>query len=269
MRTSLVVIISLFSAMTIAAAKPIRYTFIAPPRQGAAAATAIYGKIASYLTGATGAPIVFHYTSNWLTYMEDVRTNKADIYFDGPALMGWRVARWHDKAVVALSGALQFVLIGKKGGPPLSVTKDLIGQSVCAFSPPNLGTLTLDSWFPNPERQPYLVVIHSFAEAARDVVQGKCVAALEPLPVYKRSAARFPGQLRIAYKAPPLPNQGFTISSRVPAALRHKIVAALLSPGGRAATRPLRTMFGKKQLVAVKDSAYLPYKKLLSVMVGF
>lgn len=269
MRKSLVIIIGLFSAMTIAAAKPIRYTFMAPPRQGAATTRAIYGKIARFLAGATGAPIVFHYTSNWLTYMADVQANKADIYFDGPALIGWRIAHWHDQAAVALSGGLEFVLIVKKGGRRLSLAKDLIGRGVCAFSPPNLGTLTLDSWFPNPERQPYIVVIHSFTEAARDIVHGKCMAALEPLPIYRRLTARFPGRLRIASRLPPLPNQGFSISSRVPAALRHKIISALLSPAGRAATRPLRTMFGKKQLVAAKDSTYLPYKKLLGVMVGF
>lgn len=270
MRRSLVIIVGLLSAMTVAAAKPLRYTFIAPPRQGSAQAAAVYGKIASFLAGATGAPIVFRYTSNWLTYMADVRGNKADIYFDGPALIGWRIAHWHDQAAAALSGTLQFVLVAKKnGGPHLSHKKDLIGRGVCAFSPPNLGTLTLDSWFPNPERQPYLVVIHDFKQAAHDLVQGKCVAALEPLPIYKHMRAQLPGQLRMVYTVPPLPNQGFSIASRVPAALRRKIIAALLSPAGQAATRPLRALFGKKRLGAVKDSAYVPYKKLLGVMAGF
>jgi len=245
------------------------YTFIAPPRQGSKAASAIYGRIAQFLAQATGTPIVFHYINNWLTYTEAVRTNKADIYFDGPSFIGWRIAHWHDRAAVALSGHLNFVLIAKTGDRSVSQVKDLIGRGVCAFSPPNLGTLTLDSWFHNPARRPYMVVIHTFPEAIHSIILGKCVAAIVPVPVYKRLAAKFPGQIRVVYKAPPLPNQGFSISSRVPPDLRHKIIAALLSPAGLEATKPLRDMFGHKGLTLSQDSAYLPDRKLLDVMVGF
>ncbi|MHB8254394.1 MAG: phosphate/phosphite/phosphonate ABC transporter substrate-binding protein [Acidiferrobacter sp.] len=270
MRRYIVAIIMSLACVTAGAEiKPLTYTFIAPPRQGPAAAQAIYGTIAQFLSRATGAPIVFRYTSNWLTYMNDVRTNKADIYFDGPSFIGWRIARWHDKVAVALSGSLNFVVVAKVGGPAIPHIKDLVGRSICAFSPPNLGTLTLDSWFRNPERQPYTIVIHNFVDGIHKILAGKCVAAIEPLPVYKHMVAQFPGQLRVIYKAPPLPNQGFSISATVPRALRHKIIAALLSPAGRVATKPLRDMFGHKDLVAVQDSAYLPDRKLLDVMVGF
>ncbi len=245
------------------------YVMIAPPRQSQTQEQAVYGRIAQFLAQATGAPIRFRYTSNWLTYMAEVHGNKADIYFDGPSFVGWRIARWHDHAAVALSGHLKFVLVAKKGGPSLSKVSDLVGRSVCAFSPPNLATLTLDSSFTNPERRPYIVVIHSFREAARNVIDGNCMAALEPLPVYKHQSAQFPGKLRLAGKIPGLPNQAFSLSNAMPSALREKIIAALLSPAGRAATAPLRDIFGHKQLVRVHDAAYLPYRKLLKAMVGF
>ncbi len=259
----------LFCAPAYAANRPASYVMIAPPRQGLAQAEAVYGKIATFLAHATGAPITFHYTSNWLTYMAEVRSNAAAIYFDGPALIGWRIAHWHDSAIVALSGKLNFVLVTKKGGRPIRKVKDLVGRAVCAFSPPNLGTLTLDSWFKNPERQPYTVVIHNLAAAARNIIDGGCMAALEPLPVFKHQQAQFPGRLQAAYKVPGLPNQAFSVSAKVPPSLRHKILVALLSPAGRAATKPLRDMFGHKKLVRVHNPAYLPYRKLLHVMVGF
>lgn len=269
MRRVLIIAIAWLSASTPSWAATGSYTFISPPRANRAEAVAVYGKIARFLTRATGASIVFHYTSNWLSYMADVRANTADIYFDGPAFIGWRVAHFHDHAAVALAGHLNFVLVTKKNGPPITKITDLVGHSVCAFSPPNLATLRLDSWFTNPARQPYYVIIHSFADAAHNIIGGGCVGALEPLPVYKRQAARSPGALTIAYRAPGIPNQGFSINARVPRALRQKIVQALLSPAGLAATKPLRDMFGHKSLVAVQDQTYLPYRKLLHVMVGF
>ncbi len=250
-------------------AKPLTYTLIAPPRQKAAAAQATYGPIAAYLTRATHKPFVFQYVNNWLTYLQDVKTNKGAVYFDGPSFIGWRIAHWHDYAGVALKGHLNFVIVTKAQGRPPTQIKDLVGRGICAFSPPNLGTLTLDSLFPNPERQPYTIVIHTFAEGVHDILAGKCVAAIEPLPVYKHMATAFPGQIRVFYKVPPLPNQAFSVNSSIPPALRHDIVAALLSPKGLAATKGLRDIFGHKGLVRANNNAYLPEKKLLDAMAGF
>lgn len=269
MLRTMAIALSLLSASACAAGRPVSYVMIAPPRQGPAQADAVYGKIADYLAHATGAPITFRDTTNWLTYMAEVRANRAALYFDGPALVGWRIARWHDEALAALSGTLNFVLVTRKGGRPIRTIQNLIGRPVCAFSPPNLGTLTLDRAFTNPDRQPYIVVIHDFGAAARHIIAGRCLAALEPLSVFKRQEARFPGQLQVTDKLPGLPNQAFSVSAKVPPALRHKILVALLSPAGERATQPLRDLFGRKDLVRAHNSTYLPYRKLLHVMVGF
>lgn len=269
MRRLIALALCLFCASAWAAGPSKAYIMVAPPRQSQAQEQAVYGRIAQFLAQATGAPIRFSYTSNWLTYMDQVRQNSADIYFDGPSFIGWRIARWHDHAAVALSGHLKFVLVTKKSDHAPSKMSELVGRSVCAFSPPNLGTLTLDTSFTNPSRRPYIVVIHSFPEAARNIIDGNCVAALEPLPVFKHQNAQFPGRLQVAGTIPGLPNQAFSLSDRIPAALRQKIIAALLSPAGHAVTKPLRDMFGHKQLVRVHDATYLPYRKLLNIMVGF
>jgi len=265
----LFVVMSFICTAAIAATPPAGYTFVVPPRQSPEVAEAVYGKIAHFLTSATGTPITLHYISNWLTYMEYVQKNKADLYFDGPSFIGWRIARWHANAIVALAGGLDFALVDRKDHAPISNIQDLAGAAVCAFSPPNLATLTLDSWFPNPERRPYIVVIHNFKEGAQKIIQKKCEAILEPQPVFKRLNKLFPGELQIAYRAAPIPNQGFSVSARVPEALREKITAALLSPAGAVATKPLRDLFGHKPLVLVHNKDYLPYRKLLDIMVGF
>lgn len=269
MRRSILLILLPLLCASAGAATKAPYILVAPPRQGRATAVATFGPIARYLTQATHEPFVFQYTSNWLTYLQKVKANKAAIYFDGPAFIGWRISHRHDDAAVALKGQLNFVVLSKAHGPAPTRIKDLVGRPICAFSPPNLGTLTLDHLFPNPERQPYTIVIHTFADSIHKIMTGKCVAAIEPLPIYKHMAALFPGQLRVFYKVPPLPNQAFSISSRVSPALRHSIIAALLSPKGLAATKHLRDMFGHKGLVKAKNRSYLPEQKLLDTLAGF
>ncbi len=245
------------------------YPFIVPPRQAQAREKAVYGRIAQYLKKATGAPITFHYVSNWLTYMADVHANKAALYFDGPSFIGWRIAHYHDHVLVALTGSLTFVVVGSTHDTRIQRVRNLIGRGVCTFSPPNLGTLTLDSRFRNPSRQPFTIPIHSFTQQVRDLIAGKCDAGIQPLPVYLRMAHRFPGKLRIITKLPPLPNQAFSVSAGVPKALRRKITSALLSPGGSAATLPLRAMFGHKTLIRVHNKTYTADAKLLNGMAGF
>ncbi|MHB1565769.1 MAG: phosphate/phosphite/phosphonate ABC transporter substrate-binding protein [Acidiferrobacter sp.] len=251
-----------------ASAHPV-YTFMAPPRQGRAAAERVYGPIARYLTAATGASFVFRYTSNWISYMQRVQDNSADLYFDGPAFIGWRAERFHDRPAVRLGGHMQFVVVMKAGVRPPAPITALAGQSVCAFSPPNIATLTLDSWFPNPARQPYIAVIHSLPAAIKGVLAGRCVAAVVPRPVFTRLTHQFPGRLQIVYAAQPLPNQAFTLNARVPYALQQRVIAALLKPGGLAATARLRAQFGNKPLVPAHRQAYLPDAKLLHVIYGF
>lgn len=251
-----------------ASAHPV-YTFIAPPRQDRAAAERVYGPIARYLTAATGAPFVFRYTSNWISYMQRVRHNRADLYFDGPAFVGWRAEHFHDRPAVRLGGHMQFVVVMRAGVPPPARVAALAGRSFCAFSPPNIATLTLDSWFPNPARQPYIQVIHSLPAAVQGVLAGRCVAAVVPRPVFTRMAHRFPGRLQIVYTAKPIANQAFTLSARVPRALQQRVIAALLRPGGLKATARLRAQFGNKPLVRAHSRTYLPDAKLLHVMYGF
>lgn len=267
MRKILIILFGLFLPYTWAQAAT--YTFMAPPRQNRATATRIYAPIAAYLTRATGASFVFHYTSNWLTYMQEVHNNSADLYFDGPSMIGWRIAHWHDVPVARLTGHLRFVVVTTAAQTKISDVKQLIGRTVCAFSPPNLATLTLDSWFPNPERQPYIVVIHSLPAALKRLLAGQCDATILPTAAYHILSAKIPGSTKVIFKAPPLPNQAFSVSAALPAALRARVTAALLAQGGARATAPLRALFGGHRLIKTQTQTYTPYRKLLRVMVGF
>ena len=250
-----------------AAAAP-AYTILAPPRQTHAQSNATFAPIAQLLTRATGRPFRFHFTRDWLVYMQEVRHNTGDVYFDGPAFIGWRAAKFHDRAAASLKGKLNFVLIVKKGYK-LGKPDQLAGDPVCAFSPPNLGTLVLESLFPNPDRQPYIHVIHSLKAAALGVISDTCRAALVPTVVYNRMNKAHPGKLDVAYRVKPIPNQGFSLNSKMPPAIQNKVIAALLSPAGQQATAKLRSLFGNRPLVRAHTASYLPAQNLLHSVIGF
>ncbi|MDA8390795.1 MAG: PhnD/SsuA/transferrin family substrate-binding protein [Gammaproteobacteria bacterium] len=250
-----------------AAASPV-YVILAPPRQTHAQSKATFAPIVALLKQATGAQFQFRFTRDWLVYMQDVQKNTGAVYFDGPAFIGWRAAKYHDRAAARLKGHLKFVLVVKKG-VTVGTPDQLAGASVCAFSPPNLGTLVLESLFPNPERQPYIHVTHSLKSAVSGVLKGTCRAALVPAVVYARFNKAHPGRLSVAYRAKPLPNQGFSLSSDMPRPLQDKVIAALISPEGQAATAKLRALFGNRPLVRAHTASYLPAQHLLNTVIGF
>ncbi|MDA8360975.1 MAG: PhnD/SsuA/transferrin family substrate-binding protein [Gammaproteobacteria bacterium] len=262
--------VAIFMALLVpawAAASPV-YTILAPPRQTHAQSEATFAPIAALLTKATGVQFRFHFTRDWLVYMQEVHDNTGAVYFDGPAFIGWRAAKYHDRAAARLNGHLMFVLVVKKG-LTLKAPDRLAGAQVCAFSPPNLGTLVLESLFPNPDRQPYIHVIHSLKSGLAGVLKGTCRAVLVPKTLYMRFDKAHPGALSVAYQAKPLANQGFSLSSALPRPLQEKVIAALTSPQGQAATAKLRALFGNRPLVRAHTASYLPAQHLLDTVVGF
>ncbi len=250
------------------AATSAAYTITAPPRMTHAQSRAAFGPVAALLTRVTGHPFRFRFTRNWLVYMQEVRKNTADVYFDGPAFIGWRAARFQDRAAAALSGKMRLVLVVKRG-TALSNPDQLAGESVCAFSPPNLATLVFESLFPNPDRRPYFHIIHNLKSTVSDVLKGTCRAVMVPLQLFTRFNKVHPGALAIAYRVAPLPNQGFSVSSKMPRAIQDKVIAALTSPAGQAATAELRASLGHKRLVRSHTADYVPAEHLLDNMIGF
>lgn len=56
--------------------------------------------------------------------------------------------------VVRLAGKLAFVVAVKKDNDKVGSLKELAGCTVCGLAPPKLATLTMQSTFENPARQP-------------------------------------------------------------------------------------------------------------------
>jgi ABC-type phosphate/phosphonate transport system substrate-binding protein len=259
------------AAVPPAAAQKQEYVFTSPPREPAAKGQETYGAIADYLTARIGAKFVYRHPNNWLNYMSRMQTDEYDLVFDGPHFISWRIARFQHAPLVKLPGNLDFVVIARTDNTNITEANDLAGRSVCGHAPPNLATLTMQSRFPNPSRQPYIIEVRGFPNIFAAVVERKCEGGVLPTKVYANlNKAENEGVTRVLYQSRPLPHQGFSASTRVPPEVQKAIRDALLAPEAAAPTEAMRTRFaGGQALRSATREEYEGLGYLLKDMWGF
>lgn len=240
----------------------------AAPREGKDKEEAMYAPIAELLTKVTGQKVTFRWGDNFLIYTSEMRKGAYDIVFDGPHLVGWRIAKLQHAPLVKFPGMLNFVVIAKKSQDRIRAMKDLEGRTVCALPPPNLATLVVLSEFDNPSRQPLVVEVQSFANAYQGVLAGKCMAGVMQAKLYY-DIDKDAKAAKVLFDTRPLPNQAFTAGPRVPPEMRDKITTALLSPEGAVATQKLREAFKVQNLLAATADEYKDLGRLLRDTWGF
>ncbi len=79
----------------------------------------------------------------WLFYQRDMRQDAYDIVFDGPHFISWRTLQSNHTPVAKLPGKLVFAVVARQDDAGIKELDNLVNQSVCTVSPPNLSTLTL------------------------------------------------------------------------------------------------------------------------------
>jgi len=241
----------------------------APPRESAAKAREVYQPIADFLTKVSGEKVVFRYTDNWLSYQSDMRKGLYDIVFDGPAFIGWRMAKLDHAPLVKLPGNLAFVVIAKSDNSAIKELKDLAGRKLCGFAPPNLATLTVLVEFTNPVRQPLLVETKAFHSAYMSVVSGKCAAGILQTKLWQEFDKEKTAT-KAVFKSKPVPNQAFSAGGpRVSPELRSKLAEALLTEEGKAATKRLRDEFKGQDFVPARKEEYEGLGMLMRDVWGF
>lgn len=246
------------------------YIFAVPPRGSQAATEQVYGPIAKLLSQATGQNIKLIYEADWLSYESDMRAGHFDLVFDGPAFIGWRMAHLNFVPLVKLKGNLVFAVLTSAKNNSIHQVADLYGQTVCAFAPPNIATLTLYGMFPNPMSQPVIVPSSTLKDSYANVISGKCKASILPMSLYQHlNQGATQGLTRIIAKTAPIPNQAFSAGPRIPAAIQQKIRDVLLSPAGAQASQRLRSEFGNRPLVPASADEYQGLGSLLKTVWGF
>jgi ABC-type phosphate/phosphonate transport system substrate-binding protein len=233
------------------------WIFTAPPRGTEAAEQAVYEPIAQMLTQVTGHKVVYQHPRNWLNYSKQMVDGNYDVVFDGPQFNGWRMDHLGFQPLVSLPGKLVFVTITRNDSGITDV-KQLVGKTVCAHAPPQLGTLYFLDQFENPARQPRLIEVNGWGPTYEALMANKCAATILPLGVYGKVEPPEKRSTRILLQNPPTPSDTFSVGPRIPAPQQAKIQAALLSAEGAQATLKLRETWASKDsaLVAAKREDY-------------
>lgn len=228
----------------------------------------IYKPIADLLSKAAGEKVTFHYGDNYLVYQSEMRKGNYDIVLDGPQFVSWRMAKLSHVPLVKFPGNLAFVAIAMNNQDKIKNLKDLAGRTVCAFPPPNLATLTVLYEFDNPSRQPLVVEVQNFADAYKGVKSGKCAGGILQVKLHQ-DLDKEAKATKVLFTSKPLPNQAFSAGPRVTTEKRERIVQALLSPEGAAATQKLRDVFKIQALLPASTEEYQGLGKLLRDVWGF
>ncbi|HET9122689.1 MAG TPA: PhnD/SsuA/transferrin family substrate-binding protein, partial [Acidiferrobacteraceae bacterium] len=183
--------------------------------------------------------------------------------------VAWRMAHQNFRPLVGLKGNLTFVIL-TRADSPLKKPSQLVGQTVCAFAPPNIATLTLYSLFPNPMQQPAVLNVRSLKAPFEGVVSGRCKATITQKVLYEKlNRGPAAGKTKVIWTAAPIPNQAFSVGPRIPRRMQERIREALLSPAGAQATRRMRAGFGNRPLVPVHAAAFVGLDRLLKGVWGF
>lgn len=136
---------------------------------------------------------------------------------------------------------IRYVVIANKEGRIYS-KEDLIARTLCAYPPPDLGTVSILQNFEAPFRVPQVLATRDTMERVRRLLAGRCAAAILPRRLYTRSdeIRGIAHRLKIITQSDAYPGLTFTVSPTLPAELADTIKGLLLSRAGARATSALR-----------------------------
>lgn len=243
--------------------------FAAPPRETLAAGEAKYAPVADYLTKVLKKRVVYKHPGTWGVYRTEMLKGKYDIVFDGPHFNSYRAEKLRHNILVKIPIRHEFVVIVRKGEKRFNNIEQLAGRTFCTHAPPNLGTLTLLSQFPNPSRQPAIINTKGWKNIYNGVQSGKCTAGILPIINLKKYDAT--GTLaKIVWKNRALPNQAFSAGPRLNKKEQRMIASALVSSRSSAATSKLRAAYrvGEKFELATNQE-YLGVSEYLKNEWGY
>lgn len=242
--------------------------FSSAPRDTKEKEEALYAPITALLTKAVGQKVTFMYGDNFLVYQSQMRKGAYDIVLDGPAFVGWRMKKLDHAPLVKFPGNLVFQLATKKSNDKINTLKDLTGHTICSFAPPNLATLSILDEFDNPARQPLIIETESIKETYQGLAGGKCVGAIFQ-PKVLANLDKEKQLTKVVFQSKPIPNQAFSAGPRVTPEMRDKMIKALLSPEGAAATQQLREIYKVPALLPASPEEYQGLGRLLRDVYGF
>mgnify|MGYP002336021061 CR=1 FL=1 len=222
-----------------------------------------YEPLAAYIAQAAGKSVELKTTYDYPDYWLRIKAgNDFDLVFDGAFYADYRIKHQRHVPLAKLPGTVSHSLVAKSSASVLDAS-ELIGKKVASLSPPAPGGLVMTEIFPNPIRQPYIVVVRSADDALKLLYQDKVVAAIVPTPLV--GAAMEQGRdIATIETSEPNPHMTITASPRIDAQTREKITRALLqahnTESGRAMLKRINVPDGFEPATA---EMYRGWSKLL------
>ncbi|HJX18887.1 MAG TPA: PhnD/SsuA/transferrin family substrate-binding protein [Acidiferrobacterales bacterium] len=238
------------------------------PRDSREKEEEIFKPIVEMMSKAAGEKVTFRHGDNFLVYQSEMRKGSYDIMLDGPAFVGWRMAKLGHVPLVKFPGNLVFAAITKSNQDKIHGLKDLAGRTVCAFPSPNLATLTVMYEFDNPSRQPMIVEVRNFADAYKGVVSGRCIGGILQAKLHQDLDKEVKAT-KVLFTSKPLPNQAFSAGPRLTPEKRERVIQAFLSAEGAVATQKLRDVYKVQTLLPATVEEFQGLGKLMRDVWGF
>lgn len=261
---------SLLFSQTLYAAND-EFIFATAPTQSAEETTKLYTPIIKFLSAKTGKKFTLDIPSNFIQYSSSMQKNKYDMVFDGPHLSGWRIERLQHTPILRFPGQIKIVIAAREKSILTNMDDLQYGIRVCSFTPPNMLTMTMLSYFPNPSKQPNLIRVQGFKKLMSCLKKGKGDAAVLRDKLWgkaqKSGAAK--GLKLIAKPPQGYPERTFTVGPKINKELRAKITKLLLSKEGQKVTAPLLKRFKKKNLIIANPGEYYGLYNLINTVWGF
>ncbi|HHC73427.1 MAG TPA: phosphate/phosphite/phosphonate ABC transporter substrate-binding protein [Thiotrichales bacterium] len=220
--------------------------------------------LTDYLTKATGEEIRLVTTINFVAYWETMKKGEEyDLILDAAHFTDYRIQRMDYVPLVKLKDVVSFSLVTHEENPILE-PKELIGKTVALLSSPSLDAMRLSQMFPNPLRQPVIILVDNSREAALKVKNGEVAAAMIPTPMVRS----FPF-LYTVQTTDQVPHMALSASPKVPPEVRQKIRKALLEADRTEAGRAMLQAIRLDGFEPASPETYKGYAKLLQGVFGY
>lgn len=188
----------------------------APPRESLERGKELYEPIAKKLSEILGQTVVYEQPNGWADYSKKMRSDHYDIVFDGPHFTAWRVKNLKHMPVATLPGHLGFVLVASTDEPNINTPRDLVGKRICGMVSPHLATDMIYDLYKNPVLQPEIHEVSGGMMRMYEAFKaGECKATIFRDNVYKNLPQADRDKLKIIARTRKLPNQTFTVSTRL------------------------------------------------------
>lgn len=265
-----VVVISLLLPTTVLKAEeaPAPLVFGTAPTSSPEETKKAYAKMISYLSETIGRPVVLKTAENYQEYMSHMRSGDYDIAFDGPPFVAWRMERMQHVPLVKLPAELKIVVIQREDSKYTEI--DELGShyvKTCVVAPPNTLTLIFLNYFPHPARQPNLLPFDGLKNIENCLRSGKGDVAVFRDMYWKKMDQT---GLKVLYE-PGIgyPERAISAGAKVTDELRNKIIGALISEEGAAASADVLKRFQREKFVKASPKDFEGQSEMLRPVWGF